>query len=563
MPRIPEDPTIQVGMRLYDGTDYDIIVDRVEHGGFGVIAFGQNRMHGGARVVVKTLRRNLLNDAQTRQSFVRECLLWVGLWGHANVLPAVRVVEMADAQGLRPFLSLEYAEYGNLRSVLEKATQLPGGRLSLELALPLAQQIAAGLAYLHQPEPAYLRNDPVVHRDLKPENVLIMSDGRAAITDFGLAKAVEESPTALALVLSLYQSGYAPQQAEEAVLIGSEEIVKTAALHTAAGMALGTAPYMAPEQWIDARYAGTPADIYAFGVMLSEIIAGRHALLDLNSAHTLDNWKGAHQHPQPRSLREIAPDTPVVIEELYRRCLAHNPRDRPTAAEALAILQAGARMAGVDAYTPFELISHTPYNEIAHWHMWAIAYDSFALYREALDCNDRALPVARQVYGDRPQALPRTLLVRGDILHELGSQALKAGQVAEAAEWDRQAEAAYQESLVTRPPVSTTEGRAGRSYVWHQIGLHNNNRQRYAHAEDAYGRALALQPEMADTFLNRAKNQAQWGLAEIDAGRRDSGIAHLRQARVFAVTSLGLNYPSAQVLINAIEETLRQLGVTQ
>ena len=560
-----EDPTIHVGLRLYSGSDYDTVVDRVEYGGFGVIAFGPNRLRDGRITAYKTLRRDLLEDAQTHASFVRECLLWVGLWGHANVVVAYAVLEMGDAINQRPFLALEYAKYGSARALLQTAQQRPGGRLPLEAGLLLAQHIAAGLAYLHQPDPAYLRPKPTVHRDLKPENVLIMEDGRAVITDLGLAKAVEESPFALALLLShrgLDQQSLQGRQAEEAILLGGDEATHTTSLHTAGGVALGTIPYMAPEQWEDARYAGAPADIYALGVMLSEILAGRHALLDLNQPHSQADWRRAHSDPHPRPIRDVAPEVPAVIETIYQRCLAADPDSRPSADQVLAALQTGARAVGVEAYDAPELAPHTLFNEFVHWHQWSNAYYHFELYNEALARNDRALPIARQLAAERPDVLPATLLTRGTILKGLGTQALEAGKLAEAAEWDRQAEAAYQESLMTRPPASTPEGARGRSFVWNQIGAFNNERERYAYAEDAYARAIALKPDKADTYFNRSKNQAEWGLDEARHGRRDTGIEHLRQGRVFAITSIALGDPTAQRLLENIEGALRQLGVT-
>ena len=560
-----EDPTIHVGLRLYSGSDYDTVVDRVEYGGFGVIAFGPNRLRDGRITAYKTLRRDLLEDAQTHASFVRECLLWVGLWGHANVVVAYAVLEMGDAINQRPFLALEYAKYGSARTLLQTAQQRPGGRLPLEAGLLLAQHIAAGLAYLHQPDPAYLRPKPTVHRDLKPENVLIMEDGRAVITDLGLAKAVEESPFALALLLShrgLDQQSLQGRQAEEAILLGGDEATHTTSLHTAGGVALGTIPYMAPEQWEDARYAGAPADIYALGIMLSEILAGRHALLDLNQPHSQADWRRAHSDPHPRPIRDVAPEVPAVIETIYQRCLAADPDSRPSADQVLAALQTGARAVGVEAYDAPELAPHTLFNEFVHWHQWSNAYYHFELYNEALARNDRALPIARQLAAERPDVLPATLLTRGTILKGLGTQALEAGKLAEAAEWDRQAEAAYQESLMTRPPASTPEGARGRSFVWNQIGAFNNERERYAYAEDAYARAIALKPDKADTYFNRSKNQAEWGLDEARHGRRDTGIEHLRQGRVFAITSIALGDPTAQRLLENIEGALRQLGVT-
>jgi serine/threonine-protein kinase len=551
-------------LRLYDGGNYDTMVERVEYGGFGVIAIGPNVLRENQTTVYKTLRRDLLKEPQTRASFVRECLLWVGLWGHPNVVVAYAVLEMGDAEGLRPFLALEYAEQGSLRNLLLSTAQRePTRRLPLGVALNLAQQIAAGLAYLHQPEPAYLRTEPTVHRDLKPENVLLMDDGRVVITDFGLAKAVEASPTALALLLSHYGSGQPGQQAEEAILLGGEQATQTTSLHTRGGMALGTLAYMAPEQWDDARYAGTPADIYAFGVMLSEIFAGRHALLDLTRPHSQEEWERAHHDPHPRPLREVASDVPAVIEALYRQCLARAPEDRPSAAEALAVLQAGARAAGAESYVPYELASHTRFNEWVHWHQWANACFRFTQLTEALARNDRAIALARELRSERPDLLAKSLLTRGNILKELAVKAREAGKEAEANSLDQQVEATYQESLNAYPPDTTSEGRHGRANVWHQIGAFNNERQRFAYADDAYGRALTLQPAMADTYYNRARNEAQWGIAEGRAGRPDAAIAHLRQARVYAITALGMNLPPAGGLLQNIEDVLRQLGASE
>ena len=95
-----------------------------------------------------------------------------------------------------------------------------------------------------------------------------------------------------------------------------------------------------------------------------------------------------------------------------------------------------------------------------------------------------------------------------------------------------------------------------------QIGIHNTDRRRYAYGEDAYRRALEIRPDMANTYYNRALTQARWGMSEAQAGRRDPAIAHLRQARVFAVTSMGMNDPTAPGLLQDIEDALRQLGVS-
>jgi tetratricopeptide (TPR) repeat protein len=249
-----------------------------------------------------------------------------------------------------------------------------------------------------------------------------------------------------------------------------------------------------------------------------------------------------------------------VIEALYQRCLAANPTDRPTAAEALAVLQAGARLAGQKVYIAPEFVPHIIENEDAHWHNWSIAYRKFEFYDETLACNDRSLKLARQYAHERPESLAHTLLVRANILKDMGARALAAHHDAEVARLDQQVEATYQEALNTYPSDSTPEGRRGRAVVWKQIGVFNDQRKRYAYADDAYRRALKLQPDMVGSYYNRALSQRLWGLEEAQSGRLDSAIAHLRQARVYATTAFGMDDPKAAGLLRNIEDILRQLG---
>ena len=147
MPQPREDPTIHAGLRLYNGASHDTVVERVAYGGFGVIAFGRNRLDNGEMVAYKTLRRELLNDPKAYATFVRECLLWIGLWTHPNIASVRSVVRIGDAEGQRPFIALYYAENGSLRDLLRAAARQAPGRLPLDLGMSLAQQIAAGLTY--------------------------------------------------------------------------------------------------------------------------------------------------------------------------------------------------------------------------------------------------------------------------------------------------------------------------------------------------------------------------------------------------------------------------------
>src|SRR5262249_45482807 len=104
--------------------------------------------------------------------------------------------------------------------------------------------------------------------------------------------------------------------------------------------------YMAPEHWDDAALAGPPADVYALGLILYELLVGRHALADLHLPHSQQEWREAHAQrlPQaPRPLRVGAPRVPQAVEELDLACLAKRPDDRPSAQEATRVQHAALK----------------------------------------------------------------------------------------------------------------------------------------------------------------------------------------------------------------------------
>jgi serine/threonine protein kinase len=513
------DTSIYPGMRLHVVGNHDALIERTATGGFGVVAFGQDRFEGNKIVAFKTLRRDLLDLPKVRQSFVRECLLWRGFWPHPNIVRVYSVTEMMDGIGIRPFIALHYAEYGNLRDRLLAAQQTVRGRLELDDGLYLAQCIAAGLTYLHAPDPTYLRSAPTVHRDLKPENVLLVQPDIAAITDFGLAKAIESAPEAV--------PAWSSTTSEEEGAISPENVQ----LRTSANVWMGTIPYMPFEQWHDARTAGPKADIYAFGVILSELLAGRHALLD--GAPPLYVWERAHAAPQPRSLRDVEPQVPEQVELLYIRSLDIDAARRPTAAEALRILQAAATEGGTRVYEPQEVVPHTPQSELAFWNNWSNAYASFHLNDEALLRNERALRIA-------PDNLV-VLLGHANLLGELGQ--------------DSEAIAAYSE-LLERIPVEQTRLRAS---VWYQMGLNHRKQSRHSDAEVAFAESVKLDRTAMDTPFIRAQNQAQWGEQCANNGDLHGAIDHLEQARQQSRAAVALQHPTAPLLLQAIEQRLSEI----
>jgi serine/threonine-protein kinase len=138
----------------------------------------------------------------------------------------------------------------------------------------------------------------VVHRDIKPENVLL-SGGAAVVTDFGIAKALSASKT----------------QAPGGTL-------------TVVGTSLGTPAYMAPEQAVG-DHVDERADIYAWGVIGYELLAGAHPFSGRNTAQQLI---AAHIAEQPGDLRELHPGVPPALATLVMRCMEKDPSGRPQSA---------------------------------------------------------------------------------------------------------------------------------------------------------------------------------------------------------------------------------------
>jgi tetratricopeptide (TPR) repeat protein len=234
-------------------------------------------------VALKVLRPTDDNPravAEQRRRFKAELLLARRVT-HQHV---IRIHDIGEIDGIR-FITMPYVNGQDL------ATRLKDGHLSVVRALRYARQLASGLAAAH--------NAGVVHRDLKPANVMIDDGDNALLMDFGIARSSAPG---------------APQR-------------------TIAGAVLGTAAYMAPEQArgevVDAR-----ADIYAFGLMLYEMLCGprfmpKGAVADLLSRLTV----------APAPPRAANRDVPPALDAIVSRCVQPGPNDRyQTAGELAAAL---------------------------------------------------------------------------------------------------------------------------------------------------------------------------------------------------------------------------------
>jgi serine/threonine-protein kinase len=198
---------------------------------------------------------------------------------HANI---VQVFEVGETGG-RPFFSLEYCPGGSLAGRLT-GTPLP--------ALEAAQLVGMLARAMHAAHRA-----GIVHRDLKPANVLLDADGTPKVTDFGLAKRLNDT-----------------------------------AGQTATGAVLGTASYMAPEQAEGKKSVGVAADVYALGAILYELLTGRPPF---QAATTLDTiLQVVSDDPTPP--RQLNPAVPRDLEAICLKCLQKDPRRRYDEAAGLA-----------------------------------------------------------------------------------------------------------------------------------------------------------------------------------------------------------------------------------
>ena len=248
-------------------------------------------------VAIKVLPSLYAADADRLQRFEQEARA-SGALTHPNL---VTVYDVGVDHG-RPFLVTELLEGETLRERLER------GPMPMIRACDVAANLARGLAAAHA--------KGIVHRDLKPENVIITRDGQVKIVDFGVAK----------LRAAEHGSGRAPEAPN---------------VQTEAGVIVGTAGYMAPEQ-VNGGEADGRADVFALGAILFELLTGRRAFDRPSRAETLE----ATLRDDPLSVNN-RPECPSAILRIVQRCLEKDAEARFQSAADLAFaLQAAADNAG-------------------------------------------------------------------------------------------------------------------------------------------------------------------------------------------------------------------------
>jgi hypothetical protein len=257
------------------------ILSSIGAGGMGEVYRARDTKLG-RDVAIKVLPDAFAHDTERMARFEREAQVLASL-NHPNI---ATIHGLEESSGVRA-LVMELVEGPTLADRIAQQGALP-----LDEALALAKQIAEGLEYAHE--------KGIIHRDLKPSNIKVTPDGTVKLLDFGLAKAVEEP---------------VPQ--------GDPSVSPTLTMQsTRAGVILGTAAYMSPEQ-ASGKPVDRRSDIWSFGVVLWEMLSGRKLFAGETVSHTLaDVLRGEID------VRKLPAGTPVAIRELVRRCLDRDVKSR-------------------------------------------------------------------------------------------------------------------------------------------------------------------------------------------------------------------------------------------
>ncbi len=246
-------------------------------------------------VAIKVLPAELATDPERLARFEREAKLLASL-NHPNIahVYGFESATLGDGSAAH-FLAMELVEGEDL------AERLKRGAVPVDEAIPLAIQIAEGLEEAHE--------HGIIHRDLKPANVKVTPDGKVKVLDFGLAKALEATPAdaGSGRVAESVEASHSPTMSRHM---------------TEAGMIMGTAAYMSPEQ-ARGKPVDKRADIWSYGVVLFEMLTGTRAFHGEDAAEVLSLV--LQREPD---LTKLPRETPLGLQMLVARCLVKDPRQR-------------------------------------------------------------------------------------------------------------------------------------------------------------------------------------------------------------------------------------------
>ena len=281
----------------------------VHPGGMGVVYVAHDHLGppGRSVVAIKTLRDEWLDVDMWKARFIAEGQLWVNLGSHPNIVHASSV---EDFEG-RPHILLELVTGGDLRK------KIGTPELDTLKAIHFGVQFCLGMEHAN-------RQGLYCHRDVKPGNLMIAEDGTLKITDFGLAVIRDESQGEPGRAIAL-----------DAFTPNGPSLDDPDHRLTQTGSLMGTLPYMAPEQFRDSKAVDVRADIYAFGVVLFEMLTAELPF----HGRTIARLDRAHSNYAPPSVVPAIPKKHAreaeAIDEIVQRCLMKEPAGRFASMEEL------------------------------------------------------------------------------------------------------------------------------------------------------------------------------------------------------------------------------------
>jgi len=344
------------------------IVSSLGSGGMGEV-YRARDLKLGREVALKILPETFAADAERLARFQREAQVLASL-NHPNI-GAIYGLEEGPAEaggpsqaGAGPANAGHYVQALVLELVdgPTLAERIARGPLPLDEVLPIARQIAEALEAAHE--------QGIIHRDLKPANIKLRSDGTVKVLDFGLAKLIEPG-------IANRESGSVGHGLSQSPTI-------TTPAMTMAGVILGTAAYMSPEQ-AKGRGADKRSDLWAFGCVLFEMLTGKRAFDGEDVSDTLAAVLRGDPH-----WNALPADVPAVVRTTLQQCLEKDRRRRIADASTIRVLLSETTMASVAGDVPVPRVARRP--------LWARAAPFAVVALAAIAVSSRGM------VGDAPAA---------------------------------------------------------------------------------------------------------------------------------------------------------------
>jgi serine/threonine protein kinase len=269
-------------MRAGDRVLGYIVERELGEGGMGTVYLARHTVLD-QQVAIKALSPVLARDEALRIRFIQEANIQAKL-RH----PGIVQVLTAEMEGEQPSLVMEYVDGKSLSEVLNLRGVLP-----VDDALKIMTQVLAAVGHAHK--------QGVIHRDLKPSNVMVMANGEAKVTDFGIAK-----------------------------VLGASKLTRT-------GTAMGSAHYMSPEQILNPEMVDARSDIYSLGCVFYEILSGRPPFGDKDTEGTDNDFKikTAHVNETVPLLETVKTGIPEWLAFSVMHMLHKEPEQRSASCDAI------------------------------------------------------------------------------------------------------------------------------------------------------------------------------------------------------------------------------------